>query len=253
MASVIDMTGRIVIVTGGARGVGRGIVRRFHEAGADVVICGRNEPQEPVTDAGRRAKFVQADVRVPEQIRAVVDETLDVYGRLDVLVNNAGGTGPSDVKTVSPRYHSAMVDLNLIAPLNFSVAAYHAMKDQEGGGSILFISSVAAEFPDPVSIAYAAAKAGIANLCRSLAVDFAPQVRVNVITAGLILTENSEEFYGADGSRVVGRIPLGRLGRPEDVGDACLLLSEPRYAGWITGSNLACHGGLSIPITAIEG
>jgi len=252
VASVIDMTGRVVIVTGGARGVGRGIVRRFHEAGAEVVICGRNEPAEPVSDAGRTARFIAADVRDPEQIRSVVDETLKAHDRLDVLINNAGGTAPSDTKTASPRFHSAIVDLNLVAPLNFSVAAYHAMEKQEGGGSILFISSVAADVPDPISPAYAAAKAGIANLCSSLAMDFAPKVRVNAITVGLILTENSEAFYGPGGSRVVNDIPLGRLGTPEDIGDACLLLSEPRYAGWITGANLACHGGLMVPITDVE-
>lgn len=252
MASVIDMTGRVVIVTGGARGVGRGIVRRFHEAGAQVVICGRNEPAEPVSDAGKTAHFITADVRDPEQIRKVVDETVKVHDRLDVLINNAGGTAPSDTKTTSPRFHSAIIDLNLVAPLNFSVAAYHAMEKQEGVGSIVFISSVAANVPDPISTAYAAAKAGIANLCSSLAMDFAPKVRVNAITAGLILTENSEAFYGPGGSRVVDHIPLGRLGTPEDIGDACLLLSEPRYAGWITGANLACHGGLMVPITDVE-
>ncbi len=251
MASVIDMTGRVVIVTGGGRGVGRGIVRRFHEAGADVVICGRNEPAEPVSDAGKTALFITADVRDPEQVKAVVETTVKARGRLDVLVNNAGGTGPSDTKTASPRYHSAIIDLNLVAPLNFSVAAYHAMADQEEGGSILFISSVAADVPDPVSPAYAAAKAGIANLCSALAMDFAPKVRVNAITGGLILTEKSEEFYGRDGPLVVKHIPLGRLGTPEDIGDACLLLSEPRYASWITGANLACHGGLMVPITEV--
>jgi NAD(P)-dependent dehydrogenase (short-subunit alcohol dehydrogenase family) len=252
VASLIDMTGRVVIVTGGARGVGRGIVRRFHEAGADVVICGRKQPPEPVSDGGRTARFISADVRDPEQIRAALDEVLKVHGRLDVLVNNAGGTAPSDTRTASPRFHSSIIDLNLIAPLNFSVAAFHAMENQEGGGSILFISSVAADVPDPISPAYAAAKAGIANLCRSLAMDFAPKVRVNAITAGLILTENSEAFYGPGGARVVKHIPLGRLGTPEDIGDACLLLSEPRYAGWITGANLACHGGLMVPISEVE-
>ena len=251
MASVIDMTGRVVIVTGGARGVGRGIVRRFHEAGGDVVICGRKEPAEPVADAGKTALFVQADVRDPEQIRVVVEQTVKAHGRLDVLVNNAGGTAPSDTKTVSPRFHSSIIDLNLVAPLNFSVAAFRVMADQDDGGSILFISSVAADVPDPVSPAYAAAKAGIANLCSALAMDFAPKVRVNAVTAGLILTENSEAFYGPGGAHVVNHIPLGRLGTPEDVGDACLLLSEPRYAGWITGANLACHGGLMVPITEV--
>jgi NAD(P)-dependent dehydrogenase (short-subunit alcohol dehydrogenase family) len=245
------MAGRVVIVTGGSRGVGRGIVRRFHEAGADVVICGRNEPSEPVADAGKTALFVQANVRDPDQIKAVVEATVKAHGRLDVLVNNAGGTSPSDTKTASPRYQSAVIDLNLVAPLNFSVAAYHVMADQEEGGSILFMSSVAADVPDPVSPAYAAAKAGIANLCSALAMDFAPKVRVNTITGGLILTPDSEAFYGPGGSLVVNRIPLRRLGTPEDIGDACLLLSEPRYASWITGANLACHGGLMVPITEV--
>ncbi|NQZ96750.1 MAG: SDR family oxidoreductase [Myxococcales bacterium] len=246
------MTDRVAIITGGGRGVGRGITRRFLETGAHVVICGRNEPTEPVSDAGREALFVQADVRDPAQIQKVVDAAKDTFGRLDVLINNAGGTAPTDTLTVSPKFHNSIVDLNLISPLNFSVAAYHAMKEQEGSGSIVFISSVSANVPDPVTPAYAAAKAGISNLTQSLAMTFAPKVRVNTVIAGLILTDQSQEYYGEDGVHVRDQIPLGRMGTPEDVGDACLLLSEPRYASWITGARLECHGGLPIPLTQVE-
>ncbi|MCH2171738.1 SDR family oxidoreductase [Myxococcota bacterium] len=246
------MTGRVAIVTGGGRGVGRGITRCFLEAGADVVICGRKPLPEPVEDGGRQAHFVQADIRKPEGVESVVNAATETFGRLDVLVNNAGGTAYADTLTVSPGFHRSTVDLNLVAPLNCSVAAYHAMKGNPEGGSIVFISSVAATIPDPVTPAYAAAKAGLSNLCRSLAMEFAPKVRVNTVIAGLILTKDSETYYGEGGKDVRDKIPMGRMGSPEDVGNACLLLSEPRYAGWITGAALECHGGFPYPLTGID-
>lgn len=252
MASQIDMSGRVAIITGGGKGVGRGITRRYHEAGADVVICGRKPLSGPVSDAGKTARFVQADVRDPEQIQTVIDAAVESHGRIDVLVNNAGGSAPVDTLTVSPRFNSSIVDLNLLAPLNFSVAAYKVMAEQDDGGVILFISSVAAAYPDPVTTAYAAAKAGLVNLSKALSLSFAPKVRCNTITSGLIITENSAEYYGEDGAALVDQIPLHRMGRPDDIGNACLLLSDPVLAGWITGANLECHGGLSIPLTVIE-
>ena len=229
---------------------GRGPARQ-RQSPHDVAL-GRHF-DEPVRDAGKEALYVQANIREPEGIQQVIDAATGTYGRLDVLVNNAGGSMPTDVKTVSPRFHTSTVDLNLLAPLNFSVAAYQAMKDNAEPGSIVFISSVAATIPDPVTPAYAAAKAGLSNLCRSLAMDFAPEVRVNTVIAGLILTPNSVAFYGEEGVHVRDQIPMGRMGTPEDVGNACLLMSDPTYAGWINGALLECHGGLAIPLTGIEG
>jgi len=121
------MSGRAVIVTGGGKGVGRGITRRFLEAGADVVICSRGEPEEPVQAGGRKALFTAADVRDVEQIEQVVAFTKQRLGRLDVLVNNAGGAPEADAASVSPRFSESIIRLNLIAPLNFAQMANAVM------------------------------------------------------------------------------------------------------------------------------
>jgi NAD(P)-dependent dehydrogenase (short-subunit alcohol dehydrogenase family) len=249
MGSQIDMTGKVVIVTGGSRGVGRGITTCYLRAGAEVVICGRNEPEGSVSVDGREAHFVRANVRKPEELENLFERALEIGGRLDVLVNNAGGTPPGDALTASPGFHSAIVDLNLVAPLNASAAAFRIMEKQPEGGTILFISSVVAFDPGPSTPAYCAAKAGLNALSLSLAKRFAPRVRVNTVTAGLIVTEQSELFYGEDeGSAMAQAIPMQRMGTPEDIGHACLLLSDPALASWITGANLECHGGLQVPI-----
>ncbi|MDE0887685.1 MAG: SDR family oxidoreductase [Myxococcota bacterium] len=244
MAVDFDMSGRVVIVTGGGKGVGRGISRRFLEAGAEVVVCGRSELEEPVEAAGRSAHFCAADVRDVEQIGAVISYAKEELGRLDVLVNNAGGAPEADAATVSPRFSEAILRLNLIAPLNFSQAANAVMQEQADGGTIINISSVSALRPSPGTAAYGAAKAGLLSLTMTLAVEWAPRVRVNAISAGMIRTEQSHLHYGdEEGIKAVGAtVPLGRIGEPEDVGNACLYLASP-LASYVSGSNLLLHGG----------
>ena len=111
---------KAAIVTGGTRGIGRGIVRGFQEAGYRVLVCARSEPEEPLRDGGREATFMTCDVRDSEQVDAVVARAQQDFGRLDVLINNAGGTPSSDVTTTSPRFNRAIVELNMLAPLTFS-------------------------------------------------------------------------------------------------------------------------------------
>ncbi|MGZ6965171.1 MAG: SDR family oxidoreductase, partial [Acidimicrobiia bacterium] len=193
-----DLSGQVVIVTGGARGIGRGITEGFLAAGADVTICGRTEPETLPTVDGRQATFIAADVREPDDVERVVAETVSASGRIDVLVNNAGGSPPADSATASPRFSRAIVELNLIAPLVFSQQANAVMQGQERGGCIINIASVSGTRPNPGSAAYGAAKAGLLNLTATLAVDFAPRVRVNAVTAGLIVTEQAHLFYGDD-------------------------------------------------------
>ena len=194
----LDFTGAVVIVTGGCRGVGRGITERFLAAGADVVICCRHEPDALPTAGGRTAAFVAADVRDPEQIDAVMAFTTERFGRLDVLVNNAGGAPPSDTATVSPKFTSAIVTLNLVAPLVFAQRAYAVMRDQPEGGVIVNISSVSGLRPSPGTAAYGAAKAGLINLTQTLGLEFAPAVRVVCVTVGLVETVAAHLYYGDD-------------------------------------------------------
>lgn len=237
----------VVIVTGGTRGIGRGIVSGFHEAGYRVLVCARREPDAPLRDGDREALFMACDVRDPEQVEAVVARARDEFGRLDVLINNAGGTPASDVTTASPRFHRSIVELNMLAPLSFSIAANRVMQEQPPGGSIVFISSVAAKFPEVEAVAYAAAKAGLDAMSIGLAKALAPKVRVNTVTVGLVATPDSAQFYTDDAdANVAGRVPMGRMGTPADVAGACLLLCDER-AAYITGANLACHGGRQTP------
>ena len=244
MRDPLDMQGKVVIVTGGGRGVGRGIATRFLEAGAEVVICGRKPPESPPSHTGRFAHFVAADVRELEQTLAVIVFATQRLGRLDVLVNNAGGSPPAPAATASPRFSEGVLRLNLIAPLQFSQQANAIMQNQPEGGVIVNIASVSALRPSPGTAAYGAAKAGLLSLTQTLAVEWAPKVRVNAVTAGMIETELAHLHYGEGEARarVAATVPLGRLGTPRDVADACLFLASP-LAAYVTGASLLVHGG----------
>jgi len=246
-AGPVDFTGRTVIVTGGTRGIGRVIAETFLASGADVLICGRNEPEQLPAASGRQAVFTAADVRDPSRAKAVVDAAVDAFGRLDVLVNNAGGSPNADSATVSPRFVERIIALNLLAPFYVSQPANAVMQQQRDGGSIVNIGSVSAHQAAPLSAAYSAAKAGLVQLTRSLALEWAPKVRVNHITAGLIRTGSAAEHYGEDAGAGVARvIPMGRMAVPADVASACLFLASP-LASYVTGADLAVHGGGEIP------
>lgn len=234
----LDFDGHVVLVTGGARGIGRGIVARFASAGARVVACGRNEPDDVSAD------FIVCDVRDPEQVDAMIDRIVDEHGRLDVAVNNAGGSPSAEAATASPRFSESIIKLNLLGPLFVAQAANRVMQQQDEGGSIVNIASISGMRPTPNTAAYGAAKAGLLNLTQTLAMEWAPKVRVNAVTAGLIQTEQAHLFYGdADAiQRVAATVPVGRMGEPDDVASACLFLAS-RDASFITGANLVVHGG----------
>lgn len=247
----IDLTGKAAIVTGGAKGVGRGITERLLEAGAAVVVCGRSEPES--LPAG--AHFVAADVREIEQIARVVAFARERCGRLDLLVNNAGGSPAAPAATASPRFSEKILALNLIAPMHFAQQANAVMQEQPEGGAIVNIASVSALRPSPGTAAYAAAKAGLLSLTQTLAVEWAPKVRVNAIAAGMIATELAHLHYGDDAAqaRVAATVPLGRLGTPRDVGDLVAFLASP-LASYVSGATLLMHGGGERPsfLAAVE-
>lgn len=244
-----SFAGRVVIVTGGTKGIGRAIAEGFLGAGATVVVCARTEPDSLPHAGGRRAIFMQCDVRTAQACKELVDRVGEEHGRIDVLVNNAGGSPHVDAATVSPRFSDAIVNLNLMAPIYLSQAAYQWMAKLPEGGSIVNIASLSGRRPSPGTAAYGAAKAGLLSLTTSLAQEWAPKVRVNAIVVGLTETEKSDETYGSSGAQqaIAASVPMKRMGRGDDIARAALYLASPA-ATFVTGATLEVHGGGETPL-----
>lgn len=240
----LDYTGKVVLVTGGTKGIGAGIAQAYLDAGAEVIVCARNAPEQLPASGGRRAVFCAVDVRDADSLQALFAGIQRDFGRLDVLVNNAGGAPAADAATASPRFHESIIRLNLIAPLNVAQHANRLMQAQEQGGCIVFIGSVAAQRPSPGTAAYGAAKAGVLALVTSLAVEWAPKVRVVTVSPGLVLTDQAHLHYGSEaGIAAVGAgIPAGRMADAADIANACLFIASP-LASYASGCNLLLHGG----------
>jgi len=234
----LQLDGRIVLVTGGVRGVGAGISAVFASQGATVVTCARR----PVD--GLPYDFHPCDVRNDESVQALIEAIVAKHGRLDVVVNNAGGSPYVLAAESSAKFSTKIVELNLLGPLSVSTHANAVMQTQERGGSIVNIASVSGRRPTPGTAAYGAAKAGMESITSTLAVEWAPKVRVNSVVVGMVETEQSELFYGdADSIAAISKnVPLGRLAKPEDVGWAAAFLASD-LATYISGASLEVHGG----------
>jgi len=228
-----------VVITGGTRGIGAGLANAFLQAGSRVLVCGRTAPAHQ-----SEAIFCPADVRDPAQARRLVRTTAEQFGRIDVVINNAGGSPEAAASTASPRFHQKIIELNLTAPLHVAQCANQVMQAQDSGGSIIMIGSVSGTRPSPWTAAYGAAKAGLHHLVTSLAIEWAPKVRINTVAPGFVDTAAAAAHYGgATSSAAVARtVPLGRLATPADVAAACLFLASPQ-ASYLSGSTLVVHGG----------
>ncbi|WP_338898840.1 SDR family oxidoreductase [Streptomyces sp. TG1A-60] len=228
------LNGKLAVVTGGTRGVGAGIARAFTEAGAEVVTCARRPPEGPL----KGAEFMPLDVRDAGAVHRFFAE----LPRVDVLVNNAGGTPCRPLAETDAHHHARVIELNLTAPLTVSLAAHDHLR--RARGTIVMIGSVSGSRPSPGSAAYGAAKAGLEHLARSMAVEWAPEIRVNTLVLGMVRTELAHLHYGDEhGIAAVARtVPLGRLAAPADIGDAAVFLASDA-AAYITGASLLVHGG----------
>lgn len=250
LQGALDFTGKVVLVTGGVSGIGAGISARFLEAGATVVACSRRAPASLPAQGSRQVEHRCCDVRKAAECHALIEGVIASHGRLDVLVNNAGGGAEMPSADADPAVIEKIIQLNLTGAFFMSQAAYKAMHLQPEGGSIVNISSVSAVRASPYSAAYGAAKAGLVNLTESLAMEWGPQgVRVNALIVGLVATPNSLAHYGgAEGVQRIGAmLPLGRMGEPRDVADACLYLGSPLSA-YVSGAQIAVHGGGEKPV-----
>jgi NAD(P)-dependent dehydrogenase (short-subunit alcohol dehydrogenase family) len=231
------MANKVALVTGGTRGIGRAIALKLAESGMRVVVCGREAVNIPP-----QIGFIACDVRDPEAVKAMIAEIIAREGGLDFVVNNAGGSPPANAATASPRFSERVIQLNLLAPLHVSQAAYaqlHARK-----GAIVNIASVAGARPSPGTAAYGAAKAGLLSLTESLAHEWGPEIRVNAIIVGYIETETTDATYGdaEKQAAIASNIAAGRLGKAEEIAEAVKFLLSPA-ASYITGAALPVHGG----------
>lgn len=245
MTLALDLSGRVALVTGGSRGIGRGIAAVLGEAGATVVTCGRSDVPDPVGGTEHRV----CDVRDADAVEALVAGIVATHDRLDLVVNNAGGAPYALAADSTARLDDKILGLNLSAVLTVSKAANAVMHGQPDGGAIVNISSVSARRPSPGTATYGAAKAGVDSLTRTLAVEWGPKVRVNSIDVGLCRTEQTADHYGDDATvaAVEATIPLGRMAEPEEIGRVVAFLASD-LASYVSGATLACHGGGEPPV-----
>jgi pteridine reductase len=242
------MDGRTALITGGAKRLGAAIARRLHAAGAAVLIHYRDsEPQAAKLEAElnglrpRSAAKVKAELLAPIAPRALVSAALDAFGRLDLLVNNASSFFPVAVGEIEPSHWEELVGSNLRAPLFISQQAAPELAKREG--AIVNVVDIHADRPLKGYPVYSVAKAGLAALTRSLALELAPRVRVNGVSPGAIAWPDDGQFDPAERGRILATTPLGRVGRPEDIAQAVHFLASAPY---ITGQVIAVDGGRSI-------
>ena len=243
-----SLTGKAALVTGGARRVGAAIARRLHAAGASVLVHYRDSEADAARLAAelnaarpKSAAKVKAELLAPVAPRALVGAALDSFGRLDLLVNNASAFFPVAVGAMEPSHWEELIGSNLRAPL--FIAQQAAVELAKNQGSIVNIVDIHAERPLKGYALYSIAKAGLAAMTRSLALELAPSVRVNGVAPGAVAWPEDGQFSEAERARILATTPLGRVGSPEDVARAVHFLA---CAPYVTGQILAVDGGRSI-------
>jgi NAD(P)-dependent dehydrogenase (short-subunit alcohol dehydrogenase family) len=256
---MFDLGGKTVVVTGGGRGIGRGISRAMAKCGAAVVVAGRSpgpldDTVQELQTLGVQAIACPTDITNAAGIDGLVRTAMDAYGAIDCWVNNAGSANAADVgplMDLTERQWDAVVDLNLKWTFFAAQAAARAMVGR--GGAIINISSRSGSQPCPMTGQYGAAKAGVESLTATMAAEWGHHnIRVNAVAPGLVPTEDSLAPGGtlSKASRIarqVATVPLRRLGTVDDIGAVCAFLASDE-AGWVTGETIQVHGGSRIPV-----
>jgi NAD(P)-dependent dehydrogenase (short-subunit alcohol dehydrogenase family) len=255
-----DNVGRVVLVTGAAAGLGAAIACAFARSGAETLLADIDERRGSrlagaLRAEGHAAHFLVADVADEASVTAAFAEVTERHGRLDVLVNNAGVSPRRPFSELDLEAWRAVLDVNLTSVFLCVRAALPLLR-RTGGSSVLNLASLHAEHTVVGLSAYAAAKGGVVSLTRALALELAPDIRVNAIAPGLIETEGWRDAVGGDAAAVESarraRLPyhpLGRLGTPEDVA-ACALFLSGEPAGFLTGATIPVAGGLGLQLYA---
>ena len=251
LLQLFSLQGQVAIVTGAGKGIGRACALALAQAGADVALSARTQSDldavaEEIRAMGRRAITVAGDVSDEAALDTLVARTLDELGKISILINNAGGSGPNNPLKMSGPEFSAVLAWNVTPAYLLIQKTVKAMREA-GGGAVVNISSVAARYAQKHFSAYSAAKAALNQMTRNLAQDFGPDVRINVIEPGTIMTEALAPYLTPERKeRMCTTTPLGRLGQPEDIAAAALFLVAPA-SSWITGKILGVDGGVEAP------
>ena len=241
---------QVAIITGAGKGIGRAIALAFAEAGANVVCAARTEADIEQTAEQARAFGVQAlavktNSKSERQLNQLVEQALDTFGKINILVNNAGGALPNDALTTSAEQFNADYHFNVTSPFILTQLCVPHMK-KAGSGNIINITSAAARYTQPGFTSYGTCKAALTHLTRLMAADFAPDVRVNGIAPGSIFTDSLAQFLDEAGQKKMTELtPMKSLGKPEDIASAALYLASPA-ARWVTGKIIEVDGGAEV-------
>lgn len=248
--TLFDLQGKVVVVTGSGSGMGSGIARRFAEAGADIVLHyhqsadGAQKTAANIQTLGKQVLVLQADLSQPQQVEQFIREIYQKFGRLDVLVNNAGIYPVTPLTELEPAEWQRVIDANLTSAYLCTRLAVREMIAHHQPGAIINIASIEAINPAPGHAHYCAAKAGLVMFTRSVAPELGKHgIRINCISPGLINKPGLAESWSDGVNRWLKAAPLQRMGEPEDVADACLFFGSPA-SRWITGAELVVDGGI---------
>jgi 7-alpha-hydroxysteroid dehydrogenase len=247
------LTDQVAIVTGAGAGIGREIAVALAEAGADVVVAARtasdlDDTVRLIEQTGRRGLAVVTDVMVEEDLARLVSVTVEQFGRLSILVNNAGGTQPRPAMQTSSRYLTTALHFNAVAPFLLGKLAAQAMVDTDGAGSVVNVSSRSGDMVMSCMLAYGAGKAALNMVTQNMAADLAPRVRVNAIGVGGVATQSMDFVMSNEELRTKyeANTPMRRIGTPRDIAAAALYLASPA-SSWVTGVILRVDGGTTKP------